>query len=319
MSFIKTLWRFGRPHTLVGTTVSIFCLFIGGLYSSMDGYKTGWSVIGANQLQWAIILFGFTWICCLLCNVFITGLNQITDLEIDKINKPNLPLIDGSLKSVDAKKIVVLALIGSLSIAFFLSSKLGVLIALISFLGWAYSSYPIRFKRFHIWAAMAISIVRGPLVNLGIAMFFVARFNNIHIDSVKSFYNTLIEPSVGVWLIPLTIFISLFSIGIAWFKDLPDTEGDAKFQINTLTVKQGGKFALNLGGIVLIVAYCCMIFWGFVWSFSMLLFHLFALIMFVYFWLSVELTNQKSIKRFYMSYWLLFFAEYIFFMGWFIL
>lgn len=318
MQFIKTLWRFGRPHTLVGTTVSIFCLFLGGLYSSMDGYKTGWTFSNPNQLQWAFILFIFTWLSCLLCNIFITGLNQITDYEIDKINKPNLPLVDGSLSSRDAKKIVTLALLGSLSLAFFLSTKLGALIFVISFLGWAYSSNPIRFKRYHIWAAMAISLVRGPLVNLGIAMFFIARFKNIHIYGWKDFYNTLVEPSVGVWLIPLTLFISLFSIGIAWFKDLPDTEGDAKHNINTLSVKRGAKLALKLGGSLLIFAYFCMIFWGFIWSFSMLVFHVLFVIIFMYFWLSVDLKESKSIKRFYMSYWLLFFAEYLFFIGCFI-
>lgn len=318
MQFIKTLWRFGRPHTLVGTTVSIFCLFLGGLYSSMDGYKTGWTFNNPNQFQWAFILFVFTWMSCLLCNVFITGLNQITDYEIDKINKPNLPLVDGSLSSGDAKKIVTIALLGSLSLAFFLSTKLGALISIISFLGWAYSSNPIRFKRFHVWAAMAISLVRGPLVNLGIAMFFIARFKTIHITGWKSFYNTLVEPSVGVWLIPLTVFITLFSIGIAWFKDLPDTEGDAKYNINTLSVKRGGKLALNLGGSLLTIAYFCMIYWGALWSFSMLVFHVLAFMVFGFFWLSVELKELKTIKRFYMGYWLLFFAEYLFFIGWFV-
>ena len=317
MGFIKTLWRFGRPHTLVGTTVSIFSLFLGGLYSSADAYSRSWSFT-MNELQSPFVLFLLTWITCLLCNIFITGLNQITDFEIDKINKPNLPLVDGSLSSADAKKIVTIAILGSLSLAFFLSTKLGILISLISFLGWAYSAKPIRFKRYHICAAIAISLVRGPLVNLGIAMFFIARFKNIHLNNWKDSYNTLVEQSVGVWLIPLTVFISLFSIGIAWFKDLPDTKGDATHHINTLSVKRGQKFALRLGGLLLALAYFFMIIWGLLWSNSMFYFHVLGLSIFSYLWYRVDLNNPESIKRFYMGYWVLFFAEYLFFIVWFI-
>ncbi len=318
MSFIKTLWRFGRPHTIVGTTISIFSLFLGGLYASKDSYDTCLYNNNLNELQGCFVLFFLTWAACLLCNVFITGLNQITDFEIDRINKPNLPLVDGSLTSADAKKIVTIAILGSLSLAFFLSTKLGILISLISFLGWGYSANPIRFKRYHIWAAMAISLVRGPLVNLGFAMFFITRFKGIHINNWKDFYNTLVEISVGVWLIPLTVFISLFSIGIAWFKDLPDTKGDATHHINTLSVKRGQAFALRLGGFLIALAYLSMIFWGLLWSYSMLYFHMLGLAIFSYLWYRVDLNKPLSIKRFYMGYWMLFFTEYLFFIGWFI-
>ena len=32
-------------------------------------------------------------IAALHSNVFITGLNELTDIEIDKVNKPYLPLV----------------------------------------------------------------------------------------------------------------------------------------------------------------------------------------------------------------------------------
>ncbi|MCB0286844.1 MAG: UbiA family prenyltransferase, partial [Calditrichaeota bacterium] len=32
---------------------------------------------------------------CLGANIYIVGLNQITDIDIDRINKPDLPLASG--------------------------------------------------------------------------------------------------------------------------------------------------------------------------------------------------------------------------------
>ena len=118
-------------------------------------------------------VFVISLIAAIACNVFITGLNQITDIEIDRINKPNLPLITGEISSAEAKKWVVLALVTAISLSFYLSVFYGSLISFISFLGWAYSAPPIRFKRYHIWAASAIALVRGPLVNIGIALHFL--------------------------------------------------------------------------------------------------------------------------------------------------
>ena len=102
------------------------------------------------------LVFGaLSLLVALACNLFITGLNQIYDVDIDKINKPNLPLVTRELSSANAKKIVLLSLISSLSVAFYLSTYYGSLIALIALLGWTYSAPPIRFKRYHFWAALS--------------------------------------------------------------------------------------------------------------------------------------------------------------------
>jgi len=45
----------------------------------------------------------------LLMNLYITGLNQITDVEIDKVNKPDLVIPAGDLRLRDASFIVVVA------------------------------------------------------------------------------------------------------------------------------------------------------------------------------------------------------------------
>ena len=44
-------------------------------------------------------------------NVFIVGVNQITDVEIDRVNKPELPIAAGDLSPAAARRIVARAVV----------------------------------------------------------------------------------------------------------------------------------------------------------------------------------------------------------------
>lgn len=325
MQKILSLWRFSRPHTIIGSSISVFCLFA---FSALTIKTMGEQTAANDVISYVftvsdIYLFAATLIAALACNVFITGLNQITDIEIDRINKPHLPLASGEISSAEAKKWVVLALVTALSISFYLSNFFGVLITLICFLGWSYSAPPIRFKRYHIWAASAIALVRGPLVNVGIALHFLTQVgHNTYFSNVKV-GNFLLIPleffAVGIWMIPLTLFISAFSLGIAWFKDLPDTAGDAQYNVATLALKKGRTWAFTLGLSIVCLAYIFLIFWGiyFSWGIPFLAYHFLALTVFAYWAYRTDLNATLSLKRFYKLYWVLFFLEYLsFFLIW---
>eukprot|EP00903_Cladosiphon_okamuranus_P000467 g465.t1 len=65
-------------------------------------------------------LLGLTLLSCLGANIYIVGLNQITDVEIDKINKPYLPLASGAFSMRQGYFIVGLSLLVSLAIAIYL-------------------------------------------------------------------------------------------------------------------------------------------------------------------------------------------------------
>ncbi len=300
MKQMLALWRFSRPHTIVGSTVSITCLFF---YAWLSAQKD----LYAHQLGEALT----TLLAALACNLFITGLNQIYDVEIDKENKPKLPLVSGELSMINAKKAVLLSLVVALSLSYYLSFFFGNLILGISTLGWAYSSPPIRFKRYHLWAASAIALVRGPLVNIGIALHFIFLLKGSN-PNLKNMLNLLTEFRYGVWIIPLTVFITAFSLGIAWFKDLPDVQGDERHKINTLAVKAGKPLAFMLGVFIVSLAYGFLIWWGFYFGFGLpfVIYHLLALLVFALFAYRVKLNDQGRLKRFYMSYWILFFLEY---------
>ncbi len=300
---MKTLWKFSRPHTIIGSFLSITVLFL----------------LSQNN-SWLIYLLVL--ISALFCNLYITGINQIYDVEIDRINKPNLPIASGRWTLKWAKKVVYTSLVfcflvNSILIYFwgYLGVKYTLLLAVISLLGTTYSVPPIRFKRFHIWAAMAIALVRGPLVNLGIGWFFVATSHS------GQFYEEFYD-----WLLPLTVFITLFSVGIAWFKDLPDTQGDEAFGIQTLAVKQSKKtaflmgFFLVFGGFLFVLIYM----W---WNVSMaissnptwftlnqksfLFSQLLGLMAFLWASFRVKIDSNDSLKMFYKIYWVLFFLMYL--------
>jgi homogentisate phytyltransferase/homogentisate geranylgeranyltransferase len=92
---VGALWGFTRPHTIIGTTLSVV-----GLYAiattTLPGLALG---DGLGDLWWTLVA---AW--CV--NVYIVGLNQLEDVEIDRVNKPFLPIASGALAAPAARRIV---------------------------------------------------------------------------------------------------------------------------------------------------------------------------------------------------------------------
>ena len=99
---LRVLWRFGRPHTLIGTSLSIVGLYV--IAASLDRASS------AVDLLWTLL-------AGLCVNVFITGINQIEDVEIDRLNKPWLPIAAGDLSLDAARRIVAAAAIAPVLMA----------------------------------------------------------------------------------------------------------------------------------------------------------------------------------------------------------
>jgi homogentisate phytyltransferase/homogentisate geranylgeranyltransferase len=241
------------------------------------------------------------------CNIFIVGINQIADVNIDKINKPYLPIPSGALSVQQAKMIVFTALFISLGLALFITPYLFGIIALAAAIGWAYSMPPLYLKQQHVTAALAITTVRGVLLNAGGFLVFNYLVNN----SLGMPQNVKI----------LTLFIIVFSIVISWFKDLPDMEGDAKYNIKTFAIRYSPRAALIAGNLLVGLAYLftiCMKYADFsiseIPSFEtiVLLFgHIVLFILFIINAFSIRLGEHQSIKKFYRRFWWFFFGEYL--------
>jgi len=288
MKQLLTFWKFTRPHTIIGSALGVSAIYVLVLGST--------GALPAHLGVWLPSM-----IAALACNVFITGLNQWSDVEVDRINKPWLPIPAGLLSKREAMSIVLFCLLIALGSAALLSWSFFALIAFISFLGWAYSMPPIQFKRHHFGAALAITVVRGVLVNLG----FYAHYQQQLVGEAT------LDPII--W--PLTLFVALFSIGIAWFKDIPDTKGDAEYRFGTLAVRMGRGAAFRAGIAVVALGYLAVLAAAALELLPASAFYLLAfglpLLLFLILATRLDVHNDVHVKRFYLFFWGLFFLAYV--------
>jgi homogentisate phytyltransferase / homogentisate geranylgeranyltransferase len=293
---LTTLWQFSRPHTIVGSFVSIVTLFL--MATPSDFLLQNFS---------HLVL---TLVSGIACNIFIVGLNQIIDIELDKVNKPQLPLASGNLQKRQAYYIILISLAIAITAAYLTSLLFTFLILVILLIGISYSVPPIQLKRHHLPAAFAITIVRGVLVNLGIFLhFYILHKAGILAQNLNNIWDVF-----DYKIILLTGFIIAFSIAIAWFKDLSDKNGDKIFNIKTLAVLYSTKFALIAGSILVLLAYTFTIFHLYTYTnFLLMALHIFSFLGFCFLLTKVSFTDIATIRQFYRYFWVFFFLEYIYF------
>ena len=283
---LGVLWRFSRPHTLLGTFISAVGLYVIAV-AELPGS-------GLDHLFWVIVAGTGV-------NIAIVGVNQITDVEIDRINKPHLPLAAGELSREAAWRIVLVAA----AVPVVLALTQGVLetaaVAAALAVGAAYSLPPVRLKRYPLVASLCISGVRAIAVNLGMYGHFALAFGG-----------SAAIPA-PVWA--LTLFVLPFSFAIAVLKDVPDMEGDRRYRVATFTVRLGPRRAARLGVGALVVAYAGMIALGplLVGVADGLVLaggHALALALLLVWARGADPDDPAAFTAFYMRVWVLFFAEY---------
>jgi homogentisate phytyltransferase/homogentisate geranylgeranyltransferase len=285
-SALGVLWRFSRPHTLIGTFVSATGLYL----IAVDALPGS----GIDQLLWVMVAGTGV-------NVAIVGVNQITDIEIDRINKPHLPLAAGDLSVEAAWRIVAVAAVVPLVLALSQGALETVAVAGALVVGCAYSLPPVRLKRWPIAAALCISGVRSAVVNLGMYGHFSLVFGGA----------LTIAPSV--WA--LTAFVLPFSFAIAVLKDVPDIQGDRHYRIATFTVRLGPRRAARLGLAALTLAYAGMIVLGPLLvddaqPLVLVAGHAGALALLLVWARRADPADSAAFTAFYMRVWVLFFVEY---------
>ncbi|MFZ0548344.1 MAG: UbiA family prenyltransferase, partial [Candidatus Promineifilaceae bacterium] len=129
MELIRAFIRFSRPHTIIATTLQVVGLFVisGGLEF---GTAEKWPVLA------------LTLVSCLAVNVYIVGLNQLADIEIDRINKPYLPLVSGDFSVGEGRWIVGLTGLAALLLGAWLGRFLFLTVFLAFLIGTVYSLPP---------------------------------------------------------------------------------------------------------------------------------------------------------------------------------
>lgn len=291
---LNAFYRFSRPHTIIGTALSIISVSLLAVEKLSD-----FSPLFFTGVLEAIV-------AALLMNIYIVGLNQLSDIEIDKVNKPYLPLASGEYSVATGVMIVSSFAILSFCLGWIVGSWPLFWALFISFvLGTAYSiNLPLlRWKRFALVAAMCILAVRAVIVQIA---FF------LHIQThVYRRHAVFSRPVIFA-----TAFMSFFSVVIALFKDIPDIDGDKLFGIRSFTVRLGQERVFWICIWLLELAYCVAVLVGAVSSclWSKYITVLGHAILASILWnraKSLDLKSKAAVTSFYMFIWKLFYAEYL--------
>ncbi|MFI0401954.1 MAG: homogentisate phytyltransferase [Cyanobium sp.] len=302
-SWPAALWAFSRPHTIWGTLLSVIAL---GVLAFVLPPASPLAAAGIDPLR-CLALVAAALLPALAANVFIVGLNQLTDVAIDRINKPQLPLASGRFSQRQGQSIVAITAVAALLLAAMQGPVLFTTVAVSMAIGTAYSCRPLRLKRFPFWAALCIVGVRGVVVNVG---FF-------------SHFRTAFSPAAAAILPPeviaLSAFVMIFTLAIALFKDIPDLRGDRQHRIFTLTVRLGPSLVFSLCRWILTASYGLMILLalsGALPSIHRGFLALSQLLLLTVMWirsLAVNVWHDEQTKAFYRLIWKLFFLEYLLF------
>jgi len=230
MKKLDTLWRFSRPHTLIGTALSVPALHVLAMPVSV-WTEPSMTISIVQALAPAVLV-----------NLYITGLNQLTDIDLDRINKPHLPLVSGDLSREEATAVILAALVG----AFLLcpnSPPLQITLTGSAVLGTLYSLSPFRWKQYPALAAACIVVVRGLLVNVG---FYGHALVCVSHQVPQPFLSYLQHTRCLL----TTVYFSVFALVIAWMKDIPDVKGDRLYSIFSYSVVRGPSEMLQQSHLV---------------------------------------------------------------------
>ncbi|XP_020207942.1 naringenin 8-dimethylallyltransferase 2, chloroplastic-like isoform X2 [Cajanus cajan] len=216
---LYTFIRFIRPMPTIGITINIISASLLAVENLSDISPTFF--IGLLK---AIAVF-------LPMQIYNVSVNSLADFEIDKINKPYLPMASGEY----SRRTVIIIVASSL----ILSLGLGWIVGSLPLL-WVISSYFIFSSAYSInlpllrWKRSSVLtiinyIVKFIMLNLGLFL---------HMQTYVFKRPTMYPKS----LVMAIVFVSIFAVVISLFKDLPDIEGDEKFGIRTLAVRLGPKW-----------------------------------------------------------------------------
>ncbi|GAB4133599.1 MAG: hypothetical protein Kow001_25490 [Acidobacteriota bacterium] len=221
MAALSRAWEFVRPFTLV---VPAFGMLAGGLmaWGADPRGQSDWSAgVGGTLLR---LLAGM--LAGAALNGFSNGINQIYDLEVDRVNKPHRLLPSGRLSLRAAWLISWICLAAAVVAAAWIGTQTLLLVAAAAVLTWAYSAPPLRTKARGFWANLTIAIPRGTLLP-------VAGWSTV--KTVQS-----PEP----WWIGLVM--GAYILGAATTKDFSDIEGDRAGGCATLPVRYGIRRSILL-------------------------------------------------------------------------
>ena len=214
-----TFIRFLRPATLAAPAAGI----VGGAVAASGGWPESPARVGLALLS-ALLLTGAS-----------NGINQIADLDTDRINRPDRPLPSGALGMRSAAALAALLTAAALFTAALVNKAFLICVALTIPLTAAYSLPPLRWKAVPILANAAIATPRGLL--LVIAGWAAG--------------GGATRPEA--WVLGSVAWLYVF--GAASTKDFGDIEGDRATGCRTLPILLGPDRAARIVAPFLVVPF----------------------------------------------------------------
>ena len=217
MNSVRVYLELGRPFTLVAPALGFF-----------SGAVTAIGAAPREPWSWSLLLYPLIGaVMAAVLNAGNNALNQIYDLDIDRINKPKRPLPTGRLTISQAWTFTIATYVVALVLAWLVAPGgrhecFWIVLAAVA-CTFIYSMPPLRTKRLGIWANVTIAIPRGVLLK-------VAGWS-----SVKTIVG--LEP----WYIGM--IFGLFLLGATTTKDFADMAGDRLGGCRTLPIQYGVRRA----------------------------------------------------------------------------
>ena len=210
MNSLRLYWTFARPFTLVPPMIGIFS-------GSLIGY-------GASHARFPVVHVILAVLAAAVLNAASNGLNQICDLENDRINKPHRPLASGLLTRTQAWGFVAVTYVGALAMVAVVNWETFAVYVIAALATIAYSAPPTRLKRHPVGSNLTIALIRGELLKVA---------GWAAVSTVLS--------SVEPWYIGFIYFV--FLLGATTTKDFADIAGDRAAGCVTLPVKYGATWS----------------------------------------------------------------------------
>jgi len=202
-----------RPFTLLPPFMGFICFALVSVGS------------GGMSLSYEIILkIIIGAISASVLNAGSNTVNQIFDVEIDRVNKPQRPLPSNRIKMRYAVVLAICYYVLAIFLSYLVNIQYFIIVLITTFITYAYSGYPFRTKRFGILANITMAIPRGGLL-------VIAGWS-----AVRSIFEK------EVWYIALIFF--LYILGASTTKDFSDIEGDRKGGCSTLPIILGVRRAV---------------------------------------------------------------------------
>ncbi len=172
---------------------------------------------------------------CVFLNAASNIFNQLTDIDVDRVNKPYRPLPSGKCTPAQAWSLWACLSFLSFTLGYFVNPSFLLILLAAFILTTAYSAPPLRLHGRGFLGNLTIGAVRGLLL-------FVAGWISVspHFDAKPWAAGTV---------------IALFLCGASTTKDFSDIRGDKMYGVITLPVKYGVQNAAYIMAPFLVLPY----------------------------------------------------------------